>query len=49
MLVTLAGAPGALGVEAATKGVGTEATLSPTSLTATTLNEYVTEFIRFKA
>jgi hypothetical protein len=43
------GALGAPGVVADTKGVGTDAILSPTSFTAITLNEYVTEVIKFSA
>jgi hypothetical protein len=42
---TFVGAPGAAGIVALTRGVGTDARLSPTALLATTLNSYTTEVV----
>ena len=49
VLESFYGALGAPGDVAETKGVGTDAKLWPTSLTAMTLNEYVTEVTKFRA
>jgi hypothetical protein len=49
VLESFDGALGAPGEVAATNGVGTDAKLWPTSLTAITLNEYVTEVTKFRA
>lgn len=49
VLESFVGALGAPGDVAETKGVGTEAKLCPTSFTAITLKEYVTEVTKLRA